>query len=382
MDFHRRSSTVEIIDSIFNWHKIRYQKMEALFGQVEIQEAIERVNVYINIESIIGRFHNPEVDNFISTMDANDVRRFHNSIVANTFNLAAHYRWFFAKNHIASNIVFFMNRYDKYSSQNNAMTNKEYRHKYIYNYTENPKLVLINEVIRSALNTIDKIVDYVENVYFLSSGKVESSLIPYILDKNKSLNGQLNIIITRDQYDLQYVNKKFIVLYPYGEESAVISRNNLYNVWKRPDDEKKYYLPTYLFPFVLSVVGDNHRSLKNVPGIRWKSLYKILKHLFEEMDITEEEIISFEQLAGAIKEDPEAPVSNRELVVNNYLCIDLDRQYAMVSPTQISELESQLIDRFEGDALKKLNDGYFRETPINIVELNQYSSKRSRKKLF
>ena len=262
------------------------------------------------------------------------------------------------------------------------MTNKEYRHKYIYNYTENPKLVLINEVIRSALNTIDKIVDYVENVYFLSSGKVESSLIPYILDKKKSLNGQLNIIITRDQYDLQYVNKKFIVLYPYGEESAVISRNNLYNVWKRPDDEKKYYLPTYLFPFVLSVVGDNHRSLKNVPGIRWKSLYKILKHLFEEMDITEEEIISFEQLAGAIKEDPEAPVSNRELVVNNYLCIDLDRQYAMVSPTQISELESQLIDRFEGDALKKLNDGYFRETPINIVELNQYSSKRSRKKLF
>ena len=367
----------DTVDKIFNSHKIKFGIMEILFRDVEVKEAIHTVNIFINIESIYHLFHNQYVEDSIIAMDKKELSQFHSCVISNTLNLAAHYRWFFTKNKISTNIVFYMNQYSKYIHQNNFLHNKKYRDKYVYNYTDNPNYEGINLIMKSVLKALDNIVDYIDGVYFVSSDRIESSLIPMVMIEDKLLKGQINLMVTRDDYDLQYVNKKFLVMYPKGDESCIVTKDNLFNVIQQKYEFfNDYKLPSYLFSFILAVVGDKRRSIGKIKGVGWSTIYKNLTKLFKKMDISEDEYISFEQLALAIKEDPTAPESNREKVISNYMCIDLDRQYAMVSEAQKLSIERQILDRYEADALKKLNTKYFEDFPINIIELNQYTNRK------
>ena len=365
------------IDALFNLHKVRFSKMEILFRDIEVKEAIDRVNVFINVEAIFNKFHNKYTEEALVVMTKEEIRAFHMSIISNVINLAAHYRLFFAKNKIRSNIVFYMNEFSKYGEQNNSIHVSDYREKYVYSYTQNPNYELINGVMRSVLNAIEAIVDYLENIYFVSSDRIESSVIPLVMVEDKMLDGQLNFIVSTDPYDMQYVNKNFLVIAPMGDESRVLTTKNVYEFFRakgelKVDDE----LPSYLLPFILSTCGDKRRSLDKVKGTSFNSIYKGIKKLFNKLDIGDEEYVSFEELAIAIKEDPLNPSGNRKRVVKNYMCIDLDRQLSMVSPSQKTAIEQQLKDRFDSESLKMINKKHFQECPLQIVELNQYHPKK------
>lgn len=366
------------LDAIFNLHKVKFSKLDVLFNDVDVKEAIERVNIFINIESIFHMFHNKYMEEQLTVLRDNDIRDTHANIITNTLNLAAHYRLFFTKNKISSNIVFYMNEHSKYSSLNNTMHVKHYRSKYVFDYTDNDRYEVINSLMHSACDSIGKIVDYMPEVYFVTSNKIESSLIPAVMVDDKMLDGQLNIMVTRDPYDLQYVNKNYLIVFPMKDNGSIlVTENNVYDIFRDKGDLKiDYKLPAYLLSFLLSVSGDKRRSIDKVKGMTFNSIYKNLSKLYQKLDISEEEYIQFEQLALCIKEDPDDPDGNRNKVINNYMAIDLDRQLAMVSPAQKSTIESQLIDRYEQGALQAMNDKYFDTCPINLIELNNYSKKK------
>lgn len=366
------------LDAIFNLHKVKFAKLDILFKDVDVKSAIDRVNIFINIESIYHMFHNSYMEDQLTVMSDDELRDTHANIISNTINLASHYRLFFTKNKIRTNIVFYMNDHNQYSKLNNVMHVKKYRSKYVFDYTENSEFELTNSLVDSAAKALDNIVDYIDGVYFITSDRIESSLIPMVMVDGKILDGQLNIMVTRDQYDLQYVNKKFLIVYPMKDDgSRLITEDNLYDVFRAKDELKEEYkLPSYLYSFMLSVIGDKRRSIGKVKGVGLNTIYKNLAKLFKALDISDEEYVSFEQLAVSIKEDPNAPSGNREKVINNYLSIDIDRQMAMVSPAQKTSLESQVVDRYDAMALKSINDKYFDTCPLNIMELDNYSKKR------
>ena len=374
------SSSSETIDKIFNAHKIKFEKMNLLFGSVGIRDIIDRVNIFINLESIIHCIHNQTVEEFILSMDKTETKNFHFSIISNILNLAGHYRRFFTKNRIKTNIVLFMNEYDKYTSLNNTMFLKHYRERFIYDYTDNPNYEATNMVLESVIRVLRTIVSYVEGVYLVTSNRLESSLVPLLLCDSKTLDGQLNILITRDEYDLQYVNKNFLVMYPKGDESYIVTKENLFNIIREKHEIKNSHkLPAYLIIFILSIVGDKRRGIGKIKGCGWKTIYKGLHKLFKELDISDAEVIGLEHLIMAIKDGPDD--SNKEKIANSIMCVDLDRQLSMVSEPQKLSITKQLVDKYENDALKNLNSKYFEMYPINVVELNQYSA-RSKKSLF
>jgi len=374
------SSSSETIDKIFNAHKIKFEKMNLLFGSVGIREVIDRVNIFINLESIIHCIHNQTVEEFILSMDKTETKNFHFSIISNILNLAGHYRRFFTKNRIKTNIVLFMNEYDKYTTLNNTMFLKHYRERFIYDYTDNPNYEATNMVLESVIKALRTIVGYVEGVYLVTSNRLESSLVPLLLCNSKALDGQLNILITRDEYDLQYVNKNFLVMYPKGDESYIVTKENLFTIIREKHDIKNSHkLPAYLITFILAIVGDKRRGIGKIKGCGWKTIYKRLHKLFKELDISEAEIIGLEHLIMAIKDGPND--DNKERIANSIMCVDLDRQLGMVSEPQQLNITKQLVDKYENDALKNLNSKYFEMSPINVVELNQYSA-RSKKSLF
>ena len=365
------------LDALFNMHKVKFSKMEVLFKDVDVQSVIKKVNIFINIEAIFDHFHNPYMEEQITVLDDEGIKDLYANIISNTINLAAHYRLFFTKNKIASNIVFYVNEPNEYVKQNNCTHISKYRKKYNKDYTDNVKYELINGVMKQCYQTIARICEYIDGVYFIRSDRVESSLIPLLMTTEKMLDGHLDLMISKDIYDLQYVNNKFMIIYPLKDESKILTEQNVFEVFREKEElTVDYDLPSYLLSFILSVIGNKRRGIEKMRGMGLNSIYKALSKLFKSMDIGADEYVSFEQLALAIKEDPQNPSGNREHIVSNYMCTDLDRQLAMVSSPQKTNIEKQIIDRYNEQTLMDLNERYFETCPINIIELNNYSPRK------
>ena len=111
------------IDAIFNMHKVRFAKLAKLFKEVEVKSVISSVNVFINIEAIYHMFHNTPMEESIVSMDKQSRQQLFANIISNTINLAAHYRLFFTKNKIATNIIYYYNDPDSYYKYNNKHKN-------------------------------------------------------------------------------------------------------------------------------------------------------------------------------------------------------------------------------------------------------------------
>ena len=372
------------IDAIFNLHKVRFAKLGKLFQEVEVKKVINSVNVFINIEAIYHMFHTSITEDSIVAMDKQERKDFFANIVSNTINLAAHYRLFFTKNKVKSNIVFYFNIPSSSNDYYNNSNIDGYRSKYVYDYNGNCKYEIINSYLSQAIPMIKSICDYLDGIYFVTSNRIESSLIPHVLVENKCLDGQINIMVSKDMYDLQYVNKQYLLIYPYKEETRLITSSNLFDIVKEKEECKsEEKLPSYLYPFMMSVSGNKRRNIPKVRGVGFATIYKNIAKLFKKLDISYDEYVCFEQLALCIKESPgDESNRNKNLVVNNYMSVDLDRQLACIPTIQISDITSQLIDKYDNISLEEVNNKYFTTCPIHISELANYEPKVKKSKLF
>ena len=370
------------IDAIFNLRKVKFSKLDVLFSDLEIKEMVQKVNIFINLESLFRKIHNKYVEEQLISLQKKELKEFHMNLISNVLNLAAHYRLYFNKNKIGTNIVFYIQEMDKYVNLNNVQYCKNYRKSFIRKYTDHPELVTVNNVIRSTLNALDTIVTYVEDVYLVSSDRVESSVIPLALIDGKVLDGNLNLMVTTDPYDMQYVNKNFVIIYPAGEESMIVTKKNLFDVFRINEIlTVEGSLPTYLLTFILSVIGDKNRGIDKVKGTSFNKVFKTLLKVYDKLGITEDDYIGFEELVSAIKDDPNDPNGNKKRVVDNYYATDLSSQVRMISKVQMNHLTDCLTNTYESGALTGINDKYFSTTPINVRELTQYK-KPSGRKLF
>ena len=370
------------IDAIFNLRKVKFSKLDILFSDLEIKEMVQKVNIFINLESLFRKIHNKYVEEQLIALQKKELKEFHMNLISNVLNLAAHYRLYFNKNKIGTNIVFYIQEMDKYVNLNNVQYCKNYRKSFIRKYTDHPELVTVNNVIRSTLNALDTIVTYVEDVYLVSSDRVESSVIPLALIDGKVLDGNLNLMVTTDPYDMQYVNKNFVIIYPAGEESMIVTKKNLFDVFRINEIlTVEGSLPTYLLTFILSVIGDKNRGIDKVKGTSFNKVFKTLLKVYDKLGITEDDYIGFEELVSAIKDDPNNPNGNKKRVVDNYYATDLSSQVRMISKVQMNHLTDCLTNTYESGALTGINDKYFSTSPINVRELTQYK-KSSGRKLF
>ena len=370
------------IDAIFNLRKVKFSKLDVLFSDLEIKEMVQKVNIFINLESLFRKIHNKYVEEQLIALQKKELKEFHMNLISNVLNLAAHYRLYFNKNKIGTNIVFYIQEMDKYVNLNNVQYCKNYRKSFIRKYTDHPELVTVNNVIRSTLNALDTIVAYVEDVYLVSSDRVESSVIPLALIDGKVLDGNLNLMVTTDPYDMQYVNKNFIIIYPAGEESMIVTKKNLFDVFRINEIlTVEGSLPTYLLTFILSVIGDKNRGIDKVKGTSFNKVFKTLLKVYDKLGITDDDYIGFEELVSAIKDDPNDPNGNKKRVVDNYYATDLSSQVRMISKVQMNHLTDCLTNTYESGALTGINDKYFSTAPINVRELTQYK-KSSGRKLF
>lgn len=365
------------MDYLFNSFKIKYVIMNKLFGKLDLR-TVNSITLYINLESVINALHRNDYEEALQTLTKEEINGQCKRLISNIINLAAHYRLYFTRSKVSSNIVFYYQDFDAYKNFYNSLYIPKYR-KHFFDMYHNDKFDLVNDIIMSCVNYVKSIIDCIDAVYILKSDIIEASLIPLIGHKDKRLKSDLNIVLTKDLYDLQYVNHGFLVMLPEKEESVILHKNNVMSYLRYKHDLTEKYkvdINPLLLPFMLSVIGDKKRSLEKIRGVGFKKLYKSLEKLYEEDYLDDENPLSFniEHLSELIKESSFF-IDNgvKETISANYMCINLDRQINLVDNYVIEDMLDGLINKFDNNGLKRLNDKIFADYPLNIVELNNYN---------
>ena len=367
-----------MMDYIFNSFKIKYINLNSLFSKIDLKE-VNSITLYINLESVLSYLLQDKYEEMLQTATKEEVLNNTKCLISNIINLAAHYRAYFTRSKVTSNIVFFYSDFEGYGMFNNTIYNKSYRKHYFNNY-HHPNLELVNEIILNSIKISSSIIEYIDSVFIVSSDTIESSTIPLFIHEDTKLKSDLNLILTKDKYDFQYVNHKFLVLYPNKDESIILHKNNLmqYMRYKNNYEDKfKIDLNPSLYSFILSILGDKKRNLDKVTGIGFKKIYKNLEKLYMDDFINDDDknTLSIEHLSELIKTNNKIGDNNgiRDIIVYNYFCIDLERQVNIANKQSYDLIIEKIDNRFDNNGLKRLNDRTFSDYPIHLIELNNYT---------
>jgi hypothetical protein len=64
-----------------------------------------------------------------------------------------------------------------------------------------------------------------------------------------------------------------------------------------------------------------------------------------------------------------------DLIGNYYRCFDIAYQVEVASKDQIKHIMSHLKNKYDDQALRDINDKYFDEFPLRLIELTRFNSK-------
>lgn len=260
----------------------------------------------------------------------------------------------------------------------NRVFNPDYRKFYEHRYTKDKRSKTLNYVMENTIPLVKIILEYVENVHFISSDAVESSLVPKIITEHVNDKADFNFIISNDRYDYQYALEGFTIIRPKQDNSYVITKNNLLKQIKMEEKvvNTADISPTF-YPFILSMLGDKYRNIDKIKGMGLSTLLKAIVTGIEVGAITKD-VTSIHLLSNILKEE------YRPLLVKNFHCTDLKTQMTMLNSKDIQHIKMQCTNKFDNVSLKKLNDKYFRSYPLLLVELTSANGliKKPKKDIF
>lgn len=349
-----------IIDSIFNKFKIKFTVLDNL---IHIDKDTDRVIFYIDLEMIINSIYQPNASNeIVNYEDEQFVRA---NIVSNIINIAQHYRLYISK-------LGFDSRCILYWSYPINLNNDYINSKYIENYRKfyNDSLVCISSsyiinIINEVYSQMSTIVDYIYHVYLVNHNTIESSMIPFIIDKEvyKQDNlKDLNILISNYQYNLQYISNGFNILNPKKDKSYIINKDNYHETLKNKFNIKKSIgVPDKFIPFMISLLGDTFRNIPKIKGFTPSSIIKLINKSIDEYLITEN-TISIDMLKQLLNE------KYHDSFYKNYHVTNLELQYNDLTPSDIYSITKQIVDKFDEQAIDILNQRYFQRCQIMNID--------------
>lgn len=346
------------MDLFFNLFKIRYNILEKLIpGCCTTISKDSEVNVYINLEPIVKKMISSGIENELKVK--NDERVI--QLISCIFNIAAHYRLFFAKHKLHSNVYIYYG-YPYNANYINKEINPEYRNTTSDLMLKNPKTRSLRTVINDTIPLLKTILEYIDGVYFIESNNIEPSVIPYMFYKDNEK--KFHFLVTTDRYEYQYAMlDNFYILRPKVENSYILYKGNVIDQMKYEDKiVSDITTKPEMVSFILSILGNEYRD---IPKIKRMGLSSILKLIDKGVDrgLISNSTNNIFILSRVIKDE------YLEQVMNNYMCTDIVTQYSKIKSKDLYEIHSQIIDKFDNKQLKKLNDVYFNKFPLYIMEI-------------
>ena len=336
-----------------------YIKYDRLSRLCSLFKPNSYMDVYVDVYSMIKSLYN-----------RNDLRvDIYTSVTSSIINLCAHYRYFLS-NYGIDTTFYIIN------SQNTSMLNKtfcpEYNAKIEYAYKMDSRM---NDIILSNISLLETLCPYLPDVHFINS--VESyetgSIISYIMDNANPTNERYNVIITRDIYNYQLVQRPNTFILrpkktPDGDMSYIINNENVMKIflWERKNSIQE----TILNPGLLSTLI----ALSNCPERNIKSLLNINTALLSLEDAVKNFRISnnYNFYINSLWE----ALNNINAIYNigetgltyRFKAVDLIFQSSVYSNT--AECSMLKFDNlYDPEGVKRINEQYFENNPLDLEGL-------------
>lgn len=359
------------MDLFFNLYKIKFTLLDELLNNVEIDLSKE-ANVYINLEPII-RKTTKYMDKELRIKSKERIIEFISCVI----NLASHYRLYFSRKRVFSRVYIYLGYPFNINYINNDIYNN-YRNNYISTFMSSETIGMKN-ILEESIPLIKTICEFIDGVYFIESGNIEPSLIPMIVNESLDSKNTNNFIVTSDKYEYQYSLKDFYILRPKQKNSYILYSRNIIN--QMMIEEKMIpnsELNQNIIPFILSILGNDYRSIPKLKGMGFKTIIKAVNKGIQ-MGIISDKVNNIFILSKIIKDE------FHETLFLNYLLTDLDSQYKKIKDVDKYNIIYQLKDKFDNKGLKEMNDNYFSYYPLNIIEIMsscKYKNKNKKLNLF
>lgn len=316
------------------------------------------MRIFINLDDFFHTLFKPGTNNEFESCGNDASKRF----LTNVFNLIAHYRWWAVK--LRYNVEVYA-YYSDSEAYHNGIYIPEYRKK-ASEYMSTNKYFYVKEAIKDSLDLIKVISDYIPKVYVINSLHIEPSIIPAYIDKTRG-SADLNILVSRDIYDLQYAYKiGWIYISPKGDNSSFIHRDNM---WGYINYKEKIFSDTYKDPhyppkmiiLARALVGDKYRSIPRLRSIGWKTLFKYLDSIQENIEEN-----SYIVLEMRLKELLKGKLVEESKLQKNINCIDIDFQINTMTEIDKTIIDRQIVDIEDFENLKMLNKMKLSKYPLNL----------------
>jgi hypothetical protein len=252
------------------------------------------------------------------------------------------------------------------------MTIDAYRNHYkkIIN-PDNPDFFYVNTAMNNSFSILQIITKYIPRVYGIDTNYIEPSTVPLYLSEIKPAD--FNLLISRDEYDLQYTPyDKWGVVIPKGEFSTLITSGNLWKYLqvKEKINEEFYYHPE-MFIWAKAIVGDKYRSIPKLTRTSWKTVIKYLEECSSN-DTTSLEILEL-QLKKLAEYIDKKKIQDTDFN-DNLFCSSVKQQLESLMEVDKITIKQQLTDMEDMQSLQQANNTIFKEYPLNLVFLLQENS--------
>lgn len=308
-------------------------------------------------------------------------------------NMAIHYKSFFATRYQTACKVFFI-----YSDNYH-----EYNRKWVIGYNDkNYQLYhhspVMTDILNQNIELMKILCPYINDVYFISTNQETGVMIQHLMNINKDTEKieYVNFIISKDIYNFQLIyNPNTIILRPkkyYGPEqiqqsdrdvSYFVTRENIWQIIlesRKIEYTKPILISPELVSLVLAVSGISSRNIKGTIGI--KKAIETLEKLINDYSIPNSYsgyfdnniiMIYLNSNKSRSKLLKDSVINTPEVVnmIGNFKAIDIAYQYDLfvnMSP-EFDTVRSCLVNLYDPESLKKINEQYFKNNPLDFMRL-------------
>lgn len=207
---------------LVNASRIKYDVLDELFEKEDIEIKSNMVNLFIDVHRLYYRLL---VNKNTAVVYANGLDELVMDIVLSTLNTIGHYRRYLATRLHKSNRIFLIvnRRAPRFQSRLIYEYGKERFDQYT---TEDPTFGPINKAINKALEYIESIIPYFEDVFMINSNRIEECVTMSYIMSCKEAQGDFNILYTNSEFAMQLLNNNCIMLYPHQDKSKIYTHHN------------------------------------------------------------------------------------------------------------------------------------------------------------
>lgn len=349
-----------MFDAIFHMFEVKQELMNKLNV---INPNTDRVIIFINLEMVMNILLNPRNNNKAKAF--NDINKIKIELISHIVNLASHYKLYCEKRRIDSKIVLYWN-YPYSDFMNNSKFIPEYRSNYLSKFKDNISCDYLSRCIDECYSFTRVLINYLDGIYLVNSNQIESGVIPLIFKNSKMFEeGACDtqyVLVSNFTYEYQYVNNGFTILEPGGDDSKIVNRNNVINVMKdRFNIKNQESISPNMIPFAISLMGDRYRNISKMQGVGLSHVIGVVNRAIEQLLITEN-TTNIEMLSSIITD------SYREQFIKNYQSVDINEQFKVLNESELDVIYKQIEDKFDDNALYKINDKNFKSNPLRLVD--------------